>query len=154
MEIRPLDFEAIKKFVEDGHIQEFDKFSGESKNKPRTKRGLLESNEIIDRIVEVVKPYWKQGNRHILALGLGGLFYYSGIDLEKALKIITKICEETNDEELRDRLRAVEDSYIDENTAYKPFFDGFEDLLSKLTEILKVNELWCWVKTEHRKRGV
>ncbi len=146
-------------------IKKFEELSGKSKSELITKRdpssvqpvkhGPIDSvDQILDQIVEVVKPYWKPGTRHELALGLGGLFYYSGLKLDEALNIISRICKETNDEEERDRLRAVEDSYRDENTAYKPFFEGCDELLEKLLEILRVRELWCWIKTENRKNGV
>ncbi len=112
------------------------------------------SEDAVNRIIKAVKPYWKPGSRHELALGLGGLFYYSGLNLEEALNIVSKICEEMEDEEIRDRLRAVEDSYKDGNTAYRPFFDGFDNLLGELLKTLRINELWSWIKTEYRKNGV
>ena|GEM_PF-3855776 len=57
-----------------------------------------------------------------MALGLGGLFYYAKRPIEEAKAVIEAICKETGDTELADRLRAVEDSYSDEETAYFCFF--------------------------------
>jgi putative DNA primase/helicase len=54
---------------------------------------------------------WIEGQRHELALALGGVFARSGWLLEQAQGFVQAICEATADEEATSRLRDVSDAY-------------------------------------------
>jgi hypothetical protein len=54
---------------------------------------------------------WVEGERHELALALGGVFARSGWRLEEAQAFVQAICEATADEQARSQLRNVSDAY-------------------------------------------
>jgi len=59
----------------------------------------------------VLVPYWIKSQRHDLALGLAGFLAKEDIAQDEALKLLREIAEEANDEEWRDRERALWDSF-------------------------------------------
>ncbi|MGH1569853.1 phage/plasmid primase, P4 family [Methylobacterium sp. P31] len=61
--------------------------------------------------VSVIGEHWKEGGRHKLALWFAGLCAYHAIDLEVCQTLVRVICLAVHDEEMNDRLRAVEDTY-------------------------------------------
>jgi putative DNA primase/helicase len=90
---------------------------GEKKAIERKKPEKIEPPEKIElppwakAVVELLKPYWKEKYRHNLALSLAGVFAVRGVEKEIADAIITELTKDTNDDELKDRLRAVFDTY-------------------------------------------
>jgi len=62
-------------------------------------------------IKAVLSPYWHEGTRHNLALGLAGLLAKAGIAKDEALKLLREIADEANDREWRDRERALQDTF-------------------------------------------
>jgi len=69
------------------------------------------TEEQIGKIVDLIRPYWKEKRRHDLALFLAGMLFWNGYKKESAIKLIKRICEVVKDEETEDRIRAVEDTY-------------------------------------------
>jgi energy-coupling factor transporter ATP-binding protein EcfA2 len=59
----------------------------------------------------VLVPYWIESQRHDLVLGLAGFLAKEDIAQYEALKLLREIAEEANDEEWRDRERALWDSF-------------------------------------------
>ena len=62
-------------------------------------------------IKAVLLPHWHEGVRHELALGLAGLLAKSGITQDEALELLREIAAEAQDNEWRDRERALKDSF-------------------------------------------
>ena len=62
-------------------------------------------------IVHLIAPYWSEGNRHQLALGLVGMLAKWGYREDDVADLIERIVHETGDPEEKDRLRAVADTY-------------------------------------------
>ncbi|MGA9150264.1 MAG: hypothetical protein WBZ36_06785, partial [Candidatus Nitrosopolaris sp.] len=52
-----------------------------------------------EEIIFQIKPYYQKGYRQNLALGLSGLMYKGGVDLESAKKLVETLCSATFDEE-------------------------------------------------------
>jgi putative DNA primase/helicase len=61
--------------------------------------------------LSLIAKHWNVGIRHSLALGVAGLLMKTGYEEAQVKKIISGICEVTADEELNDRLRAVESTF-------------------------------------------
>ncbi|MEZ8217522.1 Bifunctional DNA primase/polymerase, N-terminal, partial [Candidatus Fervidibacteria bacterium JGI MDM2 SSWTFF-3-K9] len=62
-------------------------------------------------IKAVLLPHWHEGVRHELALGLAGLLAKSGFTQDEALELLREIAAEAQDNEWRDRERALKDSF-------------------------------------------
>ena len=62
-------------------------------------------------VVALLKPHWQEGWRHDAALSLAGVFAKRGVPKEVAESILRELTREANDPEIRDRLRALVDSY-------------------------------------------
>jgi putative DNA primase/helicase len=62
-------------------------------------------------VVALLQPYWQEGWRHDTALALAGTFAKRGIPKETAEAILRELVREANDPEVKDRLRALMDTY-------------------------------------------
>jgi len=62
-------------------------------------------------IKAVLLPHWHEGQRHELVLGLAGLLAKSGIAQDDALSLLREIAAEAQDNEWRDRERALKDTF-------------------------------------------
>jgi len=71
----------------------------------------------VSQLVDILKPYYINGNRHTIILGLAGILKKSGKTYEEAMDIIQTIVEELNDEEMEDRLKAVQTTYQKDEVA-------------------------------------
>ena len=69
------------------------------------------SPEVVNQITKEMLPHWKEGRRHWLALCLAGACARSGYPQELTAKLIRTIAERAGDNEVNDRLRAVETTY-------------------------------------------
>jgi putative DNA primase/helicase len=69
------------------------------------------SQKAIREATELLLPHWKEGQRHWLALYLAGACAQSGYTQEQAANLVRTIAERARDNELDDRLRAVETTY-------------------------------------------
>jgi putative DNA primase/helicase len=69
------------------------------------------SQKAIREATELLLPHWKRGRRHWLALYLAGACARSGYTQEQAAHLVHTIAERARDNELDDRLRAVETTY-------------------------------------------
>ena len=70
----------------------------------------LTNNQIM-KIAELLKPYYRPGLRHGIALYLAGWLYKAGISYESAQALVKSLCEATNDGECNDRLYTLNDTY-------------------------------------------
>ena len=61
--------------------------------------------------LSLIARHWREGIRHSLALGVAGLLLKSDYDEAQSKEIIAAICEITGDDELQDRLKAVETTF-------------------------------------------
>jgi putative DNA primase/helicase len=59
----------------------------------------------------LIARHWREGIRHSLALDIAGLLLKTDHDEAQSKEIIAAICEATGDEELHDRLKAVETTF-------------------------------------------
>jgi len=66
---------------------------------------------VINAIAELVLPFWQEGQRHNLSLYLAGYLRKVGWDWESVEKLLLTIAERAGDEELRDRIRALSDTF-------------------------------------------
>jgi len=62
-------------------------------------------------VVALLKPHWQEGWRHDTALALAGTFAKRGVPKEVAEGILRELTREANDPEVKDRLRALMDTY-------------------------------------------
>jgi hypothetical protein len=93
-------------------LQHLRSVSGERES--RTTRPLVIGTEIlpadiVEKIINALKPHWQSSQRHLMALGISGMLAKAGVPEVQAIEIIQIVAEE--DEEILDRVRAVEDTY-------------------------------------------
>jgi putative DNA primase/helicase len=62
-------------------------------------------------VVALLQPYWQEGWRHDTALALAGVFAKRGVPKEVAENILRELTREAGDNEVKDRLRALMDTY-------------------------------------------
>ncbi len=90
------------------------------------------------KIIKMILPYWKDGSRHQISLGIAAWLRYRGFDKDAAKNIIGKICRIIGDEEIADRLISVDTTFTNEKANYRDFLS--EELINKLNSI-KQSEL-------------
>jgi len=78
---------------------------------PTSNSGNILSPEQKQALKSILVPNWFEGQRHDLALGLAGLLAKSGVAQEDALALLGEISKEANDDEWKDRERALQDSF-------------------------------------------
>jgi len=83
--------------------------TGNPSPEPRGWREL--GNDQILKIVEALKPVYRQGMRHDIVLYLTGWLYKAGIRYESAEALVQAICDAYKDEECKDRLYTLRDTY-------------------------------------------
>jgi len=69
------------------------------------------SNEEINEIFEILKPYYKEGYRHFIALYIAGWFRKSKISKKSAEVLIRKLMAYQGDNEESERLKPIEQTY-------------------------------------------
>ncbi|MEM2079750.1 MAG: phage/plasmid primase, P4 family [Nitrososphaerota archaeon] len=70
------------------------------------------SDEVKQQIVDILTKYWDEGTRHDLTLGFAGFCARRGVSEGDVMDIVTRCVTKAGDRELKDRLRAVEDTYL------------------------------------------
>jgi len=85
-------------------------------------------------LISLLRPYWVEGCRHDLALALSGVLARRGIDKPLAEKILLTLVNECADTELKDRVRALLDTYdrLAENESVLAW-SGLERILDEPT---------------------
>lgn len=68
-------------------------------------------NEDIEKIIELLKPYYEPGHRDKIVYSLLGLLIKSGISYDSAYKLVDRLTDITGDEEKRERLYLVDYHY-------------------------------------------
>jgi len=85
--------------------------------KARNKKNMMNkkerklTNEEMLKIVDVIAPIYKEGQRHIVAMYLTGWLYKAHVSYESAKELIELICNKFNDEECDDRLYTLDRTY-------------------------------------------
>ncbi|HIH73323.1 MAG TPA: hypothetical protein HA300_08270 [Thermococcaceae archaeon] len=80
----------------------------------------MRAEVLAEKFATVLRPYWIEGQRHVLSLAFAGFLRENDFDKETALQIFTNVLEifiregREDLKELKDRLRAFEDTYIRE----------------------------------------
>jgi len=77
--------------------------------------------EWLERLVEMVTPHWNEGSRHNLSLAIVGLFRKRCLPSRLAKAFVALVTKATGDEEVKDRLRVVEDTYRKSTTEVAGF---------------------------------
>lgn len=80
-------------------------------NCPFVLRSLEVPESSLRKTAQILSEVWVPGFRHYLALHVGGWCAHAGFNSDSALRLMEMICEIAGDEEERDRLEAVRDSY-------------------------------------------
>jgi hypothetical protein len=80
-------------------------------SQPTDEKGYTLSNEQKRALKSVLVPLWVEGQRHDLSLGFAGLLAKSGVAQDDALTLLREIAQEANDNEWKDRERALHDSF-------------------------------------------
>ena len=78
--------------------------------------------------------HWIEGQRHSLALGFAGLCNKVGIEPEQIENTIRAICQATDDQEIEDRLSAVQTTLCREpqtNVGFKALLDTLGDAVAQ-----------------------
>jgi len=100
---------VLDEFVNFGRHERSNNRTHERSNKPTNGVG-----DWVDRLVEAVLPHWTEGVRHMIALGLSGLFCKRGVPEEVARSVVERLAQLAGDQETHDRVLTVFTSY---NTA-------------------------------------
>lgn len=97
------------------------------------------SDTNVNKVVDILAPFWISRHRDKLELGLLGWFIKRGIKHETAREVIRRICERAGDEELEQRLREVDRHYILVKNGEKQVEEllGKSGLISELEVIIK-----------------
>ncbi|MFZ8828767.1 MAG: phage/plasmid primase, P4 family [Armatimonadota bacterium] len=85
-----------------------------AENNPQPQNGHDDGNGLpawARSVVALLKPYWQEGWRHDTALALAGVLAKRGVPKEVAESILRELVREANDPEVKDRLRALMDTY-------------------------------------------
>jgi DNA replicative helicase MCM subunit Mcm2 (Cdc46/Mcm family) len=103
----------IMKLLESGELRKESSFSiGQPQQQQNSSVTLYDlSDEMIATSVAYLQPYYKKHNRDNLTMALSGTAWYARISKESTTKIISKICNNTEDEETNSRLTTVHNTY-------------------------------------------
>jgi len=97
------------------------------------------SQKVVGEATKLLLPHWKQGRRHWLALCLAGACAQSGYMQEQAANLVCTIAERAGDNELPDRLRAVETTYRQRRNGNPVVgWGGIRQLLGNAADRLRV----------------
>ncbi len=75
------------------------------------KNGNQSKEYLIPAIVALLQPYWVEGQRHDLSLALSGALAKAGWSWSDAEQLLNAIAKKAEDNELKDRLRALKDTF-------------------------------------------
>ena len=136
-------YEELEEFV-------LSRLGVEAREGKETELGGLElSEEDINRIVELIKPYYVRGTRDLIIFYLIGMMRKAGVRLEDARKVVEAITDLMGDEEKLSRIYVLERTYGLRGTTPKleslKGISGLRQILSKsvaneIAEIIGVSE--------------
>lgn len=111
VEVMPSEFkryalQELDQWVESVLPPACNRSDGQTAPKPET---MTDINS--DGIVEAVLEFWTKDDRHTLAMALAGFLGKRGVPEETATEIVGKLSAIKKDDESKDRLRAVKDTY-------------------------------------------
>ncbi len=81
-------------------------------------------------IIEIIKPYWNEGQRQELSLCLTGFLSKQGLSWDRIEQVINKLCLSTGDTETRQRLASIKTTYNRVNNGNDvKGYSGLSDML-------------------------
>ena len=97
----------------------------------------------IRTVLGVLKPHFKEPSRHKIALALAGFLHKGGAPRHLIIETIERLASETNDPEISDRLKAVQDTCdkardSKEVSGYKALLEALENDKEAIAEIQAV----------------
>jgi hypothetical protein len=72
---------------------------------------VWESDDVFEQIVNMLVPFYNKGQRHSFSISLSGLLCKNNWPFPMAKKLLAELAQKANDDDLGDRLRALEDTY-------------------------------------------
>ncbi|KQO95671.1 DNA primase [Methylobacterium sp. Leaf92] len=100
----------------------------------------------------VLSELWTEGNRHLLAVALGGWAAHKGVDQQDFMRLIESIAEYMNDDDIADRVECVRDSYDDLATGNRVAWKN--DLNQIDNRVMAAISKWLMVKAEPERNSV
>jgi RecA-family ATPase len=97
----------------------------------------------------LIATVWRSGMRQDLAMAVGGALLRNGFDIPETKNFIRAVCVAANDEEITDRLKAVDATAEKLKRGDNVF--GFPKLV-ELTDTKLVESVCKWLRIEHRKQ--
>ena len=95
-----------------------------------SKKEKINLESILDKkIVNIMVPYWKEKQRNSLSLSLTGFLRKKGYGVDRIKMIITSICFEVKDNDLKDRMRAIDETFRKDEKEIKGY-SGLKEILS------------------------
>jgi hypothetical protein len=82
------------------------------------------------KIIKIMVPYWIEEQRNNLSLSLSGFLRKKGYGIDRIKSIINSICLESNDEDKKDRMGAVDWTFRKEEKGIRGY-SGLKDFLSQ-----------------------
>jgi len=145
--INPETFEPVSLYdflfeIEDSFIEkeiidrEYEKLLAiESDSKEKSDLYSLNSYPNTEKIIEIIKPYWNEGQRQELSLCLAGYLSKQGLSWDETEAIIQRLAYGCGDNEIRQRLSSIKSTY--DKTRNGNEIKGY----SGLEKILKPDDL-------------
>lgn len=123
----PREYRWHPSHLEPSHpLEAFYQAKSREKDAPRPRAG----GNVVGKLVEILRPAYGSGHRHELVLAFAGYAAKKSIPRETALGVVETLA--ADDDESRDRLRAVDDSY--DRVRAGQTVAGFSELSGLLSE--------------------
>jgi len=111
----------------------------------QTNEKIEDLEELKQQIIKIVVPHWKETQRHDIALRLASFLKYRlatlGLTLKEAydftVSVITEIVKLANDDEIQDRLRAVEDTFNNRITEHNSLYEYLGNDYDRLKALIR-----------------
>lgn len=93
-----------------------------------SKKEKIDLNSEDNKIINLISPFWKEGNRQNLAMFLSGYLRNGGYGSERIKEIIASICKLNKDLDIKERIRAIESTFKKDLKDIKGY-SGLEEIL-------------------------
>ena len=90
------------------------------------------NKELVELVVQRIKPYYKEGSRNYIIFALSGYLLKEKILYKEAKHIVEDLCQKTNDEEKENRLQVLAVTYSKDPEKHNII--GFEELKNYIPE--------------------
>ena len=121
--LTPID--KLKKITKDEYEDFLEKFKGLTGRKRQTQTDeIINDNKRIDlkKLKNVLMKYYKEGSRQNIVLYTAGMLRKEGVAKEDVIKLFSEIWDITGDEEVRERISAIELTYEKDPSEVAGFF--------------------------------